>query len=56
MSFRKYGGTNFKAKNNYVNNNYQNSTSLNTSDGIGKNNTIINYYSDILKDFFKINN
>ena len=47
MSFRKYGGTNFKAKNNYVNNNYQNSTSLNTSDGIGKNNTIINYYSDI---------
>ena len=47
MSFRKFGGLNYNAKNNFVNNNISISNKLNITDGIGQNNSVINFYSDI---------
>jgi len=47
MSFRKYGGINYSAKNNYVNSNISTSSGLYVKDGIGQYNSYVNSYSDL---------
>jgi triacylglycerol esterase/lipase EstA (alpha/beta hydrolase family) len=47
MSFRKYGGVSFSAKNNVVNSRYNNSTNLGVSKSVGQQNSHITFNSDI---------
>ena len=47
MSFRKYGGTNFSAKNNIVNSNYNTSKNLGVYDSVGQQDSYILFNSDI---------
>ncbi len=47
MSFRKYGGITFSAKNNVVNSHYNNSTNLGVSGSVGQQNSYITFNSDI---------
>lgn len=47
MSFRKYGGTTFSARNNIVSSNYNNSNNLYVSNAVGQQNSYISFLSDI---------
>jgi cytoskeletal protein CcmA (bactofilin family) len=47
MSFRRYGGVNYNAKNNIVKSNYNTSTNLSVTGNIGQDNSYINFLSDI---------
>jgi hypothetical protein len=47
MSFRRYGGMNYSARNNIVKNNYSNSNILSVMDHVGQPNSMINFDSDI---------
>jgi hypothetical protein len=51
MSFRKYGGTNYSAKHNYVSSNTNISSGLYVTDGIGQYNSYVNAYSDISSNY-----
>ena len=47
MSFRKYGGVNFSAKHNQVNSNFNNTSQLSVTKGVGQEHSYINLNSDI---------
>jgi hypothetical protein len=48
MSFRKYGGMNYNAKNNNITSNYSNANKLNVMDFVGQDNSDIIFQSDII--------
>jgi predicted acyltransferase (DUF342 family) len=47
MSFRKYGGLSYAAKNNIVSNNYNSINNLQVTENVGQPNSYINFESDI---------
>lgn len=47
MSFRRYGGVTYNAKNNIVKSNYNTSANLSVTGDVGQNNSYINFLSDI---------
>ena len=47
MSFRRYGGLNYAAKNNIVGSNYNTANNLLVTDAVGEPNSYINFLSDI---------
>jgi hypothetical protein len=47
MSFRRYGGVNYSAKNNIIRSNYNTSANLSVTGDVGQYNSYINFLSDI---------